>query len=75
MPALQKSRVSNRRCRSEGFILVGIGLGLLAAGGAAHAADLPLKAPVANAVYNWTGFYVGGHVGFSGGSSNDAGPV
>ena len=72
MPALQKSRVSNRRCRSEGFILVGIGLGLLAAGGAAHAADLPLKAPVANAVYNWTGFYVGGHAGFSGGSSNAA---
>ena len=70
MPALQKSRVSNRRCRSEGSILVGIGLGMLAAGGAAHAADLPLKAPVANAVYNWTGFYVGGNVGLAAGRSN-----
>jgi outer membrane immunogenic protein len=31
----------------------------------ASAADMPLKAPakVAAAVYNWTGFYIGGHVG------------
>jgi len=31
---------------------------------AARAADLPLKAPVLKAVYNWTGFYAGGHFGY-----------
>ena len=31
----------------------------------ALAADLPVKAmPLPQAVYNWTGFYVGGHVGY-----------
>lgn len=28
------------------------------------AADLPLKAHAAKTVYDWTGFYVGGHVGY-----------
>jgi high affinity Mn2+ porin len=28
----------------------------------------PTKAPVRSAVYDWTGFYVGGHVGYGGGS-------
>ena len=32
------------------------------------AADLPLKAPALQAVYDWTGFYLGGHVGYGGGS-------
>src|SRR5262245_39945916 len=34
-------------------------------GGAAQAADMPLKAPppAAPAMYNWTGFYIGAHVG------------
>lgn len=41
----------------------------------ATAADLPVKAPVYNAppvavAYNWTGFYVGGNVGYSWGKSN-----
>jgi outer membrane immunogenic protein len=30
----------------------------------ASAADMPVKAPVAAAAYNWTGFYVGGNVGY-----------
>jgi high affinity Mn2+ porin len=34
----------------------------------ANAADMPLKASVFEAVYNWTGFYLGGHVGYGGGS-------
>ena len=34
----------------------------------AHAADMPLKAPALRAVYDWTGFYVGGHFGYGGGS-------
>jgi high affinity Mn2+ porin len=29
---------------------------------------LPLKAPVPSAIYDWTGFYLGGHVGYGGGS-------
>ena len=32
------------------------------------AADMPLKAPVLKAAYSWTGFYLGGHVGYGGGS-------
>jgi high affinity Mn2+ porin len=30
----------------------------------AVAADLPVKAPARRAVYDWTGFYVGGHFGY-----------
>jgi high affinity Mn2+ porin len=35
----------------------------------AHAADLPVKAPPQPADYDWTGFYVGGHVGLATGNS------
>jgi high affinity Mn2+ porin len=34
----------------------------------AVAADLPLKAPAIKTIYDWTGFYIGGHVGYGGGS-------
>jgi high affinity Mn2+ porin len=36
------------------------------------AADMPTKAPrkALTTVYDWTGFYIGGHVGFAAGSSN-----
>src|SRR5262245_65778862 len=45
-----------------------LGLGTFAAmmlGGAAQAADMPLKAPPPPPppMYNWTGFYIGGHIG------------
>ena len=43
-------------------------LGLMAGVGTAHAADMPLKAPALRSVYDWTGFYVGGHFGYGGGS-------
>jgi high affinity Mn2+ porin len=43
-------------------------LGLLAGAGTAHAADMPLKAPALQSVYDWTGFYVGAHFGYGGGS-------
>jgi len=46
----------------------GIGLGMLTLAEPALAADLPLKAPALKAVYDWTGFYVGGHFGYGGGS-------
>src|SRR5262245_2729316 len=32
--------------------------------GASSAADLPLKARAAKTLYDWTGFYVGGHFGY-----------
>jgi len=46
----------------------GIGLGMLALAAPAVAADLPVKAPAIRAVYDWTGFYFGGHFGYSGSS-------
>jgi len=40
----------------------------------AMAADLPVKAPVVKAppvaVYNWTGFYIGGHAGYAWGDAD-----
>src|ERR1700688_1746270 len=30
--------------------------------------NLPTEAPVRSAIYDWTGFYLGGHVGYGGGS-------
>jgi len=48
-------------------------LGLLAGAGTAHAADMPLKAPVLylpEAAYNWDGWYVGAHAAIIRGSSN-----
>jgi high affinity Mn2+ porin len=56
----------NRRSRSSGWVFAG--LSLLACDGSALAADMPVKAPVSVAVYRWTGFYIGGHVGYGGGS-------
>src|SRR5579863_9744640 len=59
--------------------VAGIGLLMLAAG--AHAADLsralPTKAPppLAPAAYDWTGFYLGAHLGDAWGSSRFAGPA
>jgi len=56
-----------RRCLTR--TSAGLGLGMLlfhTAGlsGTSFAADLPLKASAAKAVYDWTGFYVGGHFGY-----------
>ena len=48
--------------------MAGVALGMLVLDGAATAADMPLKAPVFKAVYDWTGFYIGGHFGYGGGS-------
>src|SRR5580704_7296795 len=46
-------------------------LGLMALTGSAAAADLPVEAPPppAATAYDWTGVYVGGHVGYTAGSS------
>src|SRR5580693_10633252 len=33
-------------------------------------ASYPVKAPPVPSLYDWTGFYVGGHIGYAGGNSN-----
>ena len=58
----------SRRSRTHTCAFAGVGLGLAALASSADAADLPLKAPALRAVYDWTGFYIGGHVGYGGGS-------
>ena len=50
-----------------------LALGLLALECPARATDMPVKAPVFRTVYSWTGFYLGGHTGYGGGSFG-AGP-
>ncbi len=59
------ARSAKCRARSSTSLLA---LGLFALGTPALAADLPLKAPALKAVYDWTGFYVGGHFGYGGAS-------
>lgn len=57
---------------------LGLGAGVLCAvvsASAALAADLPVKAPVlAPPLYNWTGVYVGGHVGYGSGMGDWTNP-
>lgn len=65
--------------RGVGVVMRGLGVagvGMIVLAGAAQAADLtavlPTKAPppaVQNA-YDWSGFYLGGHVGYAAGASN-----
>jgi outer membrane immunogenic protein len=48
------------------LLLLGMSMfAVLTLGGAAQAADMPLKAPppAPPPMYNWTGFYIGGHIG------------
>jgi outer membrane immunogenic protein len=55
------------KCR----LLAGIALAALIASSAAYAADMPLKAPAPVALYDWSGFYIGGFIG-GGWAQNDA---
>ena len=50
--------------------LLAASLSVIVLAGTAAAADLPTKAPPPTAAYDWTGFYIGAHVGYAGGSSN-----
>jgi len=47
-----------------------VGLGLLALACPAVAADMPVKAPHLQSVFDWTGLYIGAHAGFGRGSSS-----
>jgi high affinity Mn2+ porin len=51
-------------------ILTGLALGVLSLDGPAFAADIPLKAPRLQPLYDWTGLYFGAHAGFGRGHSN-----
>jgi high affinity Mn2+ porin len=52
----------NGGCRQR--IFAGLGLSLIAFDSPASAADMPLKALPVQAVFDWTGFYIGAHAGF-----------
>ena len=58
----------NRRSRSGACVVVG--LGVLALASRADAADMPVKAPHIQSIFDWTGLYIGAHAGFSRGSSS-----
>ena len=58
----------NRYSRTINCAFAGLGLGGLVLATPATAADLALKAPALQRVYDWTGFYVGGHFGYGSGS-------
>src|SRR3984957_6024156 len=45
-------------------------LGTIAPAAAADMPAFPVKAPPIVGLYDWTGFYVGGHMGYAGGNSN-----
>ncbi len=56
------------RCsRTRNCAFAGIGLGALVLGTPATAADMAIKAPALQSVYDWTGFYIGGHFGYGSG--------
>ena len=60
------------RCtrRSLQHVLAGAAVGAVALGSPALAADLPVKAPQYRPAFDWSGFYIGGHTGYSRGSSS-----
>src|SRR5467141_1005087 len=60
----------NRFSRSWERLFAGVGLSLLALDGPAVAADMPVKAPHIQSVFDWTGLYIGAHAGYSRGTSS-----
>jgi high affinity Mn2+ porin len=71
-PSCIRSRRGSRR-RPLAPLAVGLALLLPCVTLPVHAADqltMPLKAPAALPSFDWTGFYVGGHFGYAGGTSN-----
>src|SRR5579862_5798636 len=61
-------RMRGRAVVRGGFV---VGMAIAALAGRAEAGDLPVKAPPASApaAYDWSGFYVGGHIGYAAGTS------
>src|SRR3954447_15543213 len=50
-------------------MLAGAAVGAMTLASPALAADLPVKAPQYRPAFDWSGFYIGGHTGYSRGSS------
>src|SRR6201994_3702151 len=69
MGALRDGTRRSIASRAMKRVLAGLALGVLSLDGAA-AADIPLKAPRIQQIYDWTGFYFGAHAGFGRGHSN-----
>ena len=57
-------------CRN--CLIASAALGALGLGAPATAADLklPVKAPYLQPAFDWSGFYIGGHTGYSRGSAS-----
>ncbi|WP_246175008.1 carbohydrate porin [Bradyrhizobium paxllaeri] len=64
--------IVNRNRRPLEHALAGAAFGALALGSPAIAADLPLKASYLRPAFDWSGFYIGAHTGYSRGSSTAA---
>ncbi|WP_213773833.1 carbohydrate porin [Bradyrhizobium sp. dw_78] len=58
----------NRHGQSWEYLCAGVGFSVLTLATPAAAADMARKAPELQTAYDWTGFYVGGHFGYGGGS-------
>jgi high affinity Mn2+ porin len=65
---ISSAKIFKRLCRIGGTA-ASVVPALFLFSASADAADLPLKAPPAATDYDWTGFYVGGHIGLATGSS------
>jgi high affinity Mn2+ porin len=51
-------------------VLAGAAVGAIMLATPALAADLPVKAPQYRPAFDWSGFYIGGHTGYSRGASS-----
>ena len=81
MPEVVRRKITDRLLRKassghlRGVILLSaLAYATLAAPGARAADKAANSAPAAAAPFAWDGFYVGGHLGYAGGSSNWSGP-
>ncbi len=63
-------RAGGRRRHFLEFALASAAFGALMLGCPAIAADLPIKAPQLRPAFDWSGFYVGGHLGYGRGHAD-----
>ena len=63
-------RTMNCDRRLQQHVLAGAAIGALTLANSALAADLPVKAPQYRPAFDWSGFYIGGHTGYSRGASS-----
>lgn len=68
--ASEKRRPRLRPGKKRRHNFASMAFGTLAFAVPANAADFPLRAPQFEFPYDWTGFYIGGHVGYARGIAN-----